>query len=922
MFYFFCFSSIWAPQAGAQERGTISDPAEEEVHLLYNTKPSRYLTGAVSQITGEDLMNVAGVNRMNTLSGRLPGLLIYNIDGLPGYENSTVSVRGNHTFGSNTAPLILIDGRVDDSSMLDPYDIESITVLKDAAASAIYGLRSANGIILITTKRGKEGKIAVNFNTETSFSQPTCLPEFLDAANYAVLYNEALKNDNPGAALKYDASTIEAYKTGSNPYKYPNVNWTDEFLKKFSVQTRNNINVSGGTKTAKYYFSANYLHDDGLFDIDKDVNTYNTNSTINVINAHANVELKLGKNLTIVSDIKAKKDKRNAPGAYSSNYDESIFSTLFSTPFNAHPIKNEDGSIAGTTDYRKNPYGLLNGNGYSIWERSSLSTFVELTYNLDYLLKGLKISGWFGFNNYNDYYISRTKNFAVYQLNPDEKTYAKIGLDSEIGNTGSYSNVYRNFDHSVSLSYSAEFQKHTVHFLLMADRQQLDDALSTGLALNYQGIKGSLSYRYNNTYLLDFSYSRQGSEQYPKGDRYGFFPVISAGWIVSNEKSLKLPDFVNLLKIRASYGLTGNHDNTYFDYLESFASGTGSVLGISPASVSGYYQNKVANPLLTWEKCLKTNIGFDMGLFKSRFSASVDYFKEENKDILIKNAITSMYGADVYMPEGKFKNKGYEIQLGWNDRIRDLNYYISFNYAVAKNKIVNQNEQLRNYSWMYRTGHPLNTRFGYLFDRFYTEEDDIDDLPDQSLLGSQNPGDLKYKDLNSDGVIDDNDITRIGSSKMPEINYGLTFGAGYKGFDFSVLFHGAGNSTTYNSGYTYWDFYNKIGNVTEHHLDRWTSGSGQSAEYPRLTLSNTNNYVTSSYWVEKNSFLRLKYIELGYTLPGIVSKKIGMTKARIFVNGSNLYCRTKLDHKDPELQDDGLAYPIPRVFSAGLNLHF
>lgn len=923
---FFCFANLVVHHGIAQEEGDSSqakdDQVNETVQLLYETKPHKYITGAVSSISGDKISNIPGSNRLNSLTGLIPGFYVTNTTGLPGYENSTIRIRGFHTFGANRYPLVLIDGRIGDTDMLDPYDIESVSILKDASASILYGLRSANGIVLISTKKGKQGKVSVQVNTETSFSQPTRMPKFLDAYHYATLYNEAMLNDDPNATVRYDETALEAYRTGSDPYRYPNVNWPKEFLKDYSILNRNNINISGGSKTAQYYVSANYLYNSGLFNVDKDVNTYNTNTNISVMNVHGNVRLNISNNLSVFADIRVKKDKRNAPGGYSTNYDEGLFRSLYGTPFNAHPIKNADGSIAGTLDYTQNPYGLLNYNGYSVWERTSLFTFVELAYDLGSWIKGLKLKGNFGYNNYNDYYINRTKDFAVYQLNADDETYTKIGQDTQISNAGSYERVNGLYDHSLSLNYTAEFDKHHLDLMLMYDRQQIDNARSTNLTSNFQGTKGSLSYRFNNTYLFDFAASYQGNEQYPKNKRYGFFPAVSAGWIVSNEKFLQKVDFIDFLKIRGSYGRTGSHVGTYFDYLESFAAGPNVRFGTNAANQPSFYKNRIENPLLTWEKSTKTNGGIDLVLFHNRFSASFDYFYEKNTDILLQNAITAMYGADIYAPEGKFENKGFEFQIGWQDKIQDFEYFLNVNYVDAKNKIVYQNEQFRNYPWMYRTGNPLNTRFGYVFDRFFTEEDDFSALPDQSLLGTPQPGDLKYKDLNNDNVIDDNDVARIGYAKMPEIDYGINFGFKYKGLDMNVLFHGSANGSIYKQGYTYWDFYGKTGNVLEHHLERWQSGDGQSAGYPRLTISNTNNYATSSYWVQDNSFLRLKYIEIGYTLPTKISGKVGMSKARIFVNGHNLYSWDDVGFQDPELQDDGLAYPIQRTFSAGLNISF
>ena len=370
--------------------------------------------------------------------------------------------------------------------------------------------------------------------------------------------------------------------------------------------------------------------------------------------------------------------------------------------------------------------------------------------------------------------------------------------------------------------------------------------------------------------------------------------------------------------------MTGNHVSTYFDYLQAYTStGNNYYFGVNPGGQTGFYESKVANPSLTWEKVRQANIGLDFSMLNNRLSASFDYFIEKNKDILIQNAISVMYGANAYMPEGKFENRGYEIQLGWNDRIQDFSYYINLNYSFAKNKIVYQNEEYRQYPWMYHTGSSLDSRYGYVFDRYFTENDDIASLPDQSLLGgTRQPGDLKYKDLNDDGVIDENDMTVIGNPKAPQGSFGIGLGGAYKGFDLNILFNGAHGGTSYLSDYTYWAFHNKTGNVMEHHLGRWTPGSGQSASYPRLSLSNENNTVTSSYWVKDNTFFRLKNVELGYTLPVQITQKVGISKARIFASGQNLLCWDKVDVIDPELEDGGCAFPIQRTITAGLNIVF
>lgn len=910
--------------AAQQPGGYAHLPSDSaKVALLGREVDARYLTGAVSFISGEELSTVPGSNRLNSLAGRLPGLSVIQADGVPGSENSTMLIRGFHSFRGSNAPLVLINGRRDDAAMLDPYDIKSISVLKDAAATALYGMNSTNGIILITTKRGHDGPIRVNYNVQTSIQQPTRIPKFLDAYNYATLYNEAVLNDNPDAAAPYDNTALQAYRSGSDPYLYPNVDWTGEFLKKQSFQTRNNVNISGGNNVARYFFSGSYLTDGGIFNVDKSVNTYNTNTNINVMSARAGVEINIGKHFLVMTDIRAKRDKRNAPGAYSASYDESLFGSLYSLPANAHPVFNKDGSLAGTNDYRNNPYGLLNHRGYSNYLTTSFSSLTELSYDLGDLVKGLKLKGDIGFTSYTEFYINRTKNFAVYQYLPGDNMYTKIGLDSPIASAGNYNSIVRLYDHSLSLTYDRTFGKHNISALLKYRREQIDEARSLNLTQNFQGPRAFLSYRFNNRYLLDLAASYEGSEQYPKGSRYGLFPAVSGGWILSEENFLK-DSGIDFLKLRASYGRTGKPANTYFEYLSAYtqASGSGGVLGTTPAATIGIYESKIANPLITWEKSRKTNMGLDLALLRNRLSFSADIFNERNTDILIANAIPATYGALINTPDGKFNNKGWEARLHWNDAIRDFTYFADIYYFNAKNEIVYMAEQLREHPWMYQTGHPVSTRMGYVFDRFFTENDNISSLPDQSILGTQKPGDLKFRDLNGDNVIDENDITQIGYASIPEINYGAQLGAGYKGFDLRIFFQGTRKSTTYNSGSTFWEFNNRTGNVVEQHLGRWTPGSGQDAAYPRLTLSNRNNFVNNSFWVQDNSFLRLKFVELGYTFNSLLPEGFWLRGARFFVNGHNLAVWDKVKHKDPEIQDNGVAYPILKTFSIGLQAKF
>jgi TonB-linked SusC/RagA family outer membrane protein len=909
------------------------------VPVLFGTRPFRYITSAVSYLSGSTVSNIPGTNRTNPLSGQMAGLAILAQSGLPSTESNISLIRGLHNFSATSTdflrsqPIVLVNGKRDDIAEIEPNDIESVTVLKDAAAAALYGLNSANGLILITIKRGSLGKMKVEYNLETSFEQPTRLPKFVDSYNYATLYNEAQLNDNPTATLKYNATALQGFQTGSDPYQYPNVDWKNELLKKSALQIRNNINISGGGDRISYYFSGGYLTDNGIFKTDKSVNTYNTNANLNVFNVRGNVDINLTKNLLFTADLRSKREMRNAPGSYSAGFDQNIFKVIYTTPNYAYPIRNADESLGGNSSYTNNPYALLNYSGYNTTILTSLSGAAAMAYNFDELVKGLKAKVDFSITNIGNFQTTRTKTFAVYApLTPT--TYQKIGTDGSLtttSGTGGFTNRQRIYDHSASITYDRDFGDNNLGALVMYQFQQFENDNITNLTQNYVGPKARLSYRYKNRYLLDLVAAYQGSEQYPSGQRYGFFPAISAGWIASDESFMKGSAF-DFLKIRASYGKTGNPaSGVYFDYLSNYTTGAGGVFGsATQAGSAGVYQSQVGNPNITWETSLKGNIGLDMVLMHNRLNASVDIFKERSSHINVLNPISVMYGAEINSPIGIIDNKGFEVQAGWNDNIGKLQYSVSGNLSVAKNTLVNQNEPIRNNPWMYLTGNTYGVRMGYVFERYFTEADiSSNNYPDQSLLGLQKAGDLKYKDLNGDGKIDFNDIAPIGTSYIPEVNYGVNLGFKYQGFDLTVNFQGTSHSTTYNSGATYWEFYDSgKDNVTQHILSRWTPNSGQSAAYPRLTLNNPNNFVTNSYWVQDNSYTRLKYAELGFTIPGNFLKKIGAYSTRVFVNGYNLLLWSDVKEKDPEAPDgsnpssNGFVYPLQRSFSIGLNVKF
>jgi TonB-linked SusC/RagA family outer membrane protein len=501
------------------------------VPVLFGTRPYRYITSAISYLPGSTVSNIPGTNRTNSLSGQMAGLSVIAQSGLPSTESNITLIRGLHSFSATSTdfgrsqPIILINGKRDDISEIEPNDIESVTVLKDAAATAMYGLNSANGVILITTKRGKAGRIKIDYNMETTFEQPTRLPKFVNSYDYATLYNEAQLNDNPAATPLYSPVAFQTYQYGSNPYLYPNVNWVDELLKKSALQIRNNINISGGGDRIAYYFSGGYLTDNGIFKTDKTINSYSTNSDLNVFNVRGNVDINLSKNLLFSADLRSKREMRNAPGGFNSGFDQTIFKVIYTTPNNAYPIKNADGSLGGKNTYTNNPYGLLNYSGYSTLVITSLSGTAAMAYNFNDLVKGLKAKVDFGVANFSAYQTSRSKTFAVYAP-LTATTYQKFGTDGSLtaaNGTGGFITRARIYDHTASVTYDRDFGDNSLSALVMYQFQQSENDSGTPLTSNYVGPKARLSYRYKNKYLLDFVAAYQGNEQYPVDNRYGFF---------------------------------------------------------------------------------------------------------------------------------------------------------------------------------------------------------------------------------------------------------------------------------------------------------------------------------------------------------------------------------------------------------------
>jgi TonB-linked SusC/RagA family outer membrane protein len=933
LFALFCSTENAHPQATNLDTLTQMLPpsdgynfqGNQKVSFHYFSKEQEFATQSVGIIYADKRKNIGGTNRLNSFAGLLPGVIIGQTGSIPGKEGTQTRIRGINSFGiSRSVPVILYDGVETDINNIDPHTIEKITVLKDAAATAMFGLRGASGVILIESKKGEQGPVKISVNSQGSIVQPIKTPSFLGAYDYARLYNEALVND--GMNPLYTEDEITKFREGTDPYFYPDINWLENYLSDYSYQTRNNITVSAADQDINYFFAINNVQHSGLFNTDEEVNTYNTNTGYSSTGLQARMAYSAIPGLNISADIKGRFETRRTPGSYE-NFENNFFGNLFNTPPTAHPIKNPDGSLAGTQDFRNNIYGELNHTGYSIWERTKISSVLNINYELDWLLSGLQLKSQAGYVNYSDHITDRSKEFAVFQYLGNDQ-YNQIGQNTPMNNTSSYDENLRRLSFEMGLDYQHDLGNDRLSAGIYGEFREENQRVAK-LPRVYQALRGFAGYNMQQKYLLDVVFSYMGSEQFPTENRYGFFPAISLGWLISEEDFVNNISAIDFIKFRGSYGLTGNdfnpyvNNNPYFGYLENYSPGNGYHFGYNTAWQQGFYEVNAENPAIIWETISKANAGFDGMFFNKRLNISADYFKEESKDILILGANEQIMGYEFWFPAGIASNSGIDATIGWQDKNGDLGYTFSGMFLYAENKIIEQQEPVFDYEWMQTTGNPINSVFGYTFDRFFTENDDRNTLPDHSMLGQLRPGSLIYKDLNNDNVIDERDISMIAQPNLPKIYFGFNTGIEYRNFDLNILFQGvAGSEIIFNNPFMF-EFYQNTGNVTENHLDRWTPGSGQDASYPSLSLSGSDiNRVNSTFWVKNRNYLRIKSAEIGYSLPQNWLNNYGIKNLRFYVSGYNLHTWDNTGMLDPEYRSFGYSFPLTRYFSGGLNLTF
>lgn len=942
---------------------------EEDAEILegvevvaYGTQKKVTVTGALSSVKSEDLTRTPITTVNNILAGQLSGVTTVQYSGEPGSDAATVYVRGQGTW-NNSAPLVQVDGVERSMSDLNPEDIETITVLKDASATAVFGVRGANGVLLITTKRGNEGKARINVNTSFSLQAPTKLVEQANSYDYATYYNKMRAND--GLDPSFTDKVIEHFRTGDDPIRFPSIQWTDYIMKKLTMQSNHSMSITGGTKKVKYFVSAGLATQDGLFDeFDRD---YRFGYQYERFNYRANLDLNVTSTTKISFDVSGNVSESWAPttGQGSSGM---LMNVYHGTPFSS-PGMIDGKYVTTTTDYTDGAvlpfvgndgleYVIANGGGFSNSGNSKLQMDLTLNQDLKFITPGLsfKIKGSYNSNMS----VSHTGNRETASYQPvlqDDGTikYRKSGIDSPV-KISKGSGGGRNWYMDASLNYNRSFGDHSVGGLVLYNQSKTYYPGSySDIPSGYVGLVGRVSYDYKKRYLAEFNIGYNGSENFHPDRRFGIFPAGSVGWVISDEPFFKpLKSVISFLKFRASYGIVGNDKigGSRFMYLAdpysvnngSYAtrSGTAYNFGIENSTAHmGAKESGRNNPNVTWEKAYKQDYGVDVNFLNNRLSASFDYYKEHRDGILLSDMTApKLIGFNVPMANlGIVDSWGWEVQLKWNDRIgKDFRYNVNVNLSHNQNVIVDRKEAPYNNDYQYLKGHRIGARSMYKFFEYY--ESGKTEQRYQAKYGKPFPtqlvdlkdGDCVYVDLDGNGYIDPNDKSRdFGFTDDPQYVLGINAGFSYKSWDFNMQWTGAyGVSRLINENFripfrSRTDY--NTGGLLQYIVDNtWDpEHPSQDARYPRATWTNgtVNNYQDSDLFEENASYLRLKTVMVGYNFKLPFFQTIGLDRAQLALSGYNLVTFTPYIWGDPESRaTESPTYPLTRTFTLSLKLNF
>ncbi|SJN47087.1 SusC/RagA family TonB-linked outer membrane protein [Sphingobacterium sp. JB170] len=916
---------------------------EDTISVLYDKKTIHNNLGSGSVVYNNQIKGTPTSLYLNALTGRIPGLYTQQVSGFRNARSSAITAndlagslpaegtRYSASLSDNSElnfqlrgqqPVTIIDGVQREIYSIDPESIESVTIAKDALSSILLGQRSSRGVLQITTKKGTVGPPRISFTAQTGMQQSLKQPEPLDAYQYAYLYNEALLNS--GRQPVYTQEDFNLYRDGSSPLLYPDVNWYDAVLKNSSPITKYNLGVNGGIRNARYALSLSYLAQDGMFKSVDDFD-YSTNLEQRRYLINSSIDVDVTKDFTIGLQLFGRIQEGRQPGAGTSN----ILSGLYNTPNNAYPIRNDDGSYGGSSVFRTNLYQQTTGSGYLIDNTRDVFANLDFQYKFNQWLPGLYASGKVNVSSTSSSFTNRSRLQPVFDVRYNEAgqlIYVRYGDIADQPNSFETTSTANFFYFQGALGYDTQIAGgHKLGAKLFVDQQTANYQFD--LPAIHTNFAATGNYAFQDKYFAELAVNYSGFNRFQPGSKYGTFFAAGIGWDLAKESFLsQSAGWLDQLKLRATYGKTGNTNEGalgYYSWRSSYGQdgGNGYSFGSEYSYVNSLVERGLANVNGTWEKGSKFNIGLDASFWNSKFRLTADYYRDRYYDLLQQRGSTiELIGID-YPNENIGENlyEGQELSLTYQNHAGAFNYFVTANASRMRTQVLYMNEVFQQYDWNRRTGMPIGQTFGYLADGLIQNEQQAAQAP---LLGGNvvHPGDVKLVDLNDDGIINMYDQTAIGNTK-PTIFYGATLGFNVSGFDFSVLLQGVANRTYQKTDYSFGS--NGESQGFSYLVGRWTPETAESASYPRLTVgsdpTNTPFLNTSSYWTRSGEYLRVRNLELGYTVPFQLSRRINIAGLRIFANAQNLFTFTPYSRLDPEINNE-TSYPAQRTIVLGVNI--
>lgn len=949
----FSFMGLKTQEISIDGKRKIDVEMEEDIESLdevvvvgYGTQKRVSITGSVTSLKAEELQSTPSVSLATALTGQMPGLVVVQNNGIAGSQSSSINIRGIGTPG-DSSPLILVDGIERDFESLDMDEVQNISILKDASATAVYGVKGANGVIIVTTKRGLVQKPRVTFSANYGLIQAAKFVDLMDSYQFATLENEGTMNDNYGAEgteLPWSQEDLDLFLSGEDPYLHSSHNWYDELTNEFGNKHKLSFGLNGGTEKVKYFVSLSYNYERDIFK-DYDVD-YDDRSNYRRYNVRSNLDFELSPTTQLNINLGGQFADRHQPNTDLSAVSYSMFRT---TPMTMSLI---DGKLVGRDYDSSTGLQALYDNGYKEVYTNKMQLTATLKQQLSFITQGLSFRANVAYDHSYTSTLTCSKNIPYYlaELDADgEISLRQRGYETKLGSSRGQSTSSKTINFKAFLNYARDFtgghnvsavgvfSANSKYYVMKVGGTSLPYSYVPNKYLEYAG---RVSYNYNERYFIEGNVGFNGSENFAEAHRFGFFPAVSGGWVLSNEAFFKENNFLNFFKIRGSYGVTGNDkissDRFFYSALYTMDSG-GYKFGDSPTSQGEALEARVGNEDLTWEKSYQKNFALETIWLDSRLKIDADIFYAHREDILLEQQKVSTVSAVALPPDniGIVDNEGYEVKASWKDKIGKLSYTLRGNYNFAENTYIEKGEINQPYEWMVTTGHGIKYASGLVYEGFLTaEEADIAnnnptaDNPASGFAKSTlQAGDMKFKDLNEDGIVDANDMKVFNDiTTVPKTTFGFGFDLKYAGWSLSTFFQGAKDVTYTISDRMRMPFFNGYNNAPTYNEDRWTPETADTAKLPRMTASSTaadHNYQNSDFWMKDASYIRLKNAEIAYVFPKSRLKKVGLSSCKVYVNGNNLLTFTDLEHVDPESKS-GSKVPIPpnRVYNLGVKVAF